>query len=91
MCGRAHGFGYIVLTVLTRPLCAMCAVMSKWLRDLKVTYREIDVTAVPEARRILRALTRGSLSVPTLVFHDGRVLVEPTREALLQALRQRPR
>ncbi len=83
-------FRYMVLTVFTRPLCAMCAVVTKWLKDLKVAYREIDVTAVPEARRILRALTRGDLSVPTLVLEDGRVLVEPSRHALREALRQRP-
>lgn len=80
-----------MLTLFTRPLCAMCAVMAKWLQDLKVTYREVDVTAIPEARRILRALTRGELSVPALILEDGRVLVEPSRNALLEALRQRPR
>ena len=60
-----------MLTVFTRPLCAMCAVMSQWLQDLKIAYREIDVTAVPEARRILRGMTRGSMSVPTLLLEDG--------------------
>lgn len=81
----------MVLTLFTRPLCAMCAVMTHWLQELRIAYREIDITAVPEARRILRGLTRGELSVPTLVLEDGRVLVEPARETLLEALRQRPR
>jgi glutaredoxin len=80
----------MMLTIFTRPLCAMCTVMAQWLQDLKIAYREIDVTAVPEARRILRAMTRGSMSVPTLLLEDGRVLVEPSRKALLEALRQRP-
>jgi glutaredoxin len=69
----------------------MCAVVASWLRDLKVSYREIDVTDRPNARRILRALTHGELSVPTVVLADGRVLVEPSRKALFEALRQRPR
>lgn len=81
----------MVLTLFTRPLCAMCAVMTHWLEELRIAYREIDITAVPEARRILRGLTRGELSVPTLVLEDGRVLVEPAREALLKALRKRSR
>lgn len=81
----------MVLTVFTRPLCAMCAVMRHWLRALNVAYREIDVTSVPDARRILRALTRGDLAVPTLVLEDGRVLIEPSRQALLEALQKRPR
>lgn len=91
MPGPSGRFGYVVLTVLTRPLCAMCAVVTKWLRDLKIAYREIDVADAPEARRLLRALSQGYLSVPTLVLRDGRILVEPSREALLEALRQRPR
>lgn len=84
-------FGWVVITLFTRPLCAMCAVMTHWLQELRIAYREIDVTAVPEARRILRGLARGELSVPTLVLEDGRVLVEPAREALLQALRKQLR
>lgn len=58
-------------------------------RKAWIAYREIDVASVPEARRVLRALTRGELSVPTLVLGNGRVLVEPSRETLLEALRQR--
>ena len=59
------------------------------LAELKVAYREIDITAVPEARRILRGLAGGDLSIPTIQFEDGRVLIEPTRQTLLEALRQR--
>ena len=88
---RVDPFRRMVITLFIRPLCGMCAVMKQWLADLRLAYREIDVSAVPEARRILRGLTRGELSVPTLVLADGRVLVEPARETLLQALSQRPR
>lgn len=83
-------FRCVVLTLFTRPLCAMCAVVTHWLQELRVAYREIDITAAPEARLIVRRLARGDLSVPVVVLRDGRVLIEPTREALLQALR-RPR
>lgn len=84
-------FRRVVITLFTRPLCAMCAVVTHWLQELRVTYREVDVAAVPEARRIVRGLTRGELSVPVLVLEDGRVLVEPERETLLAALRQNAR
>lgn len=84
-------FRSVVITLFTRPLCGMCAVLMHWLQELRVAYREIDIAAVPEARRIVRGLTRGELSVPVLVLEDGRVLVEPARDTLLQALRERPR
>jgi hypothetical protein len=56
-----------------------------------VAFRVIDVGTVPEARRIVRALTRGETIVPTLILENGRVLIEPDRDALIEALRQRPR
>jgi len=84
-------FRSVVITLFTRPLCAMCAVVTHWLQQLRIVYREIDITTVPEARRIVRGLTRGELSVPVVVLEDGRVLVEPTHEALFQALRQHSR
>lgn len=80
-----------MITLFTRPLCAMCGVVTHWLRELRLVYREIDITSVPEARRIVRGLTHGELSVPVLVLEDGRVLVDPARETLLAALRQNAR
>lgn len=90
MAPRAAAFGKAVVTLFVRPLCGMCAVVKRWLGDLRVAYREIDVSADPGARRILRALTRGDLLVPTLILEDGRVLIEPARDAVLKALGQRP-
>jgi hypothetical protein len=65
--------------------------MKHWLSGLNVAFRVIDVGTVPEARRIVRALTRGDTIVPTLILENGRVLIEPDRDALVEALRQRPR
>lgn len=90
MRGGNGSFVWRVITLFVRPLCGMCDVVKQWLADLKVAYREIDVSAVPEARRILRALAHGEPAVPTLVLEDGRVLVEPARATLVSAL-QRPR
>lgn len=78
-----------LVTVFTSPLCGMCAVAKKWLADLGVGYREIDVAVTPDARRHLRRIADGYVSVPTFVFADGTTLVEPTREALIQALSAR--
>lgn len=78
-----------MLTLFASPLCGMCAVVKRWLNELHVAYREVDIEVVPEARRVLRGLAGGFLSVPTIVFEDGSVLVEPGRDKLLHALRER--
>jgi glutaredoxin len=78
-----------MLTLFTSSLCGMCAVMKGWLDDLKVAYRAVDIDLVPEARRVLRGIARGQLAVPTIILENGRVLVEPRRDQLLDALRKR--
>lgn len=86
---RPPPFLGMMLTVLTGPLCGMCAVMKGWLAELGVSYREVDVTTNAAARRLLVGLAHGYISVPTLVFVDGAALVEPRRDALENALRAR--
>ena len=78
-----------MLTLFTSSPCGMCAVMKGWLDDLKVAYHQVDIDLVPEARRVLRGIARGQLAVPTIILDNGRVLVEPQRDQLLAALRQR--
>lgn len=78
-----------MLTLFTSSLCGMCAVMKGWLDELRVAYREVDINVVPEARRVLRGIARGQLSVPTIILEDGHVLIEPKRDQLLHALRKR--
>jgi len=44
----------------------------------------------PEAADTVMAINGGYRSVPTLVFPDGRIMVEPSRRELLEALGDRP-
>jgi len=54
-----------------------------------VNYRWIDIDREPDAvERVLR-LNGGYRTVPTIVFPDGRVLVEPSLRELEQALAER--
>lgn len=74
------------LTVYTTKWCGDCVFTKRLLREWAVAYREIDIAEDDEAREFVRRATQGYLSVPTIVFPDGRVLVEPSRTELRSAL-----
>jgi mycoredoxin len=46
----------------------------------------VDIDKEPLAARTVLALNGGYRTVPTIVFPDGRVLVEPSRRQLDEAL-----
>jgi glutaredoxin len=47
-----------------------------------VAYRYVDLDADAGARRLVRRLQRGRRRIPTLVWSDGTVLVEPSDDGL---------
>ena len=47
-----------------------------------IDYTWIDINEHPEAQAVVVALNGGYRSVPTIIFPDGSVLVEPTRREL---------
>lgn len=49
-----------------------------------VPYRWVDIDRDAEGRRYVEEVNRGFRSVPTIVFPDGSILVEPS-EAQLRA------
>lgn len=51
---------------------------------------EIDIDADEQAEAFVKELNRGYRSVPTIVFPDGTVLVEPDDDKLLEKLKGLP-
>ena len=47
---------------------------------------EINIEDNPEAAQKVQEINNGSRSVPTIVFPDGKILVEPSNEELGKAL-----
>jgi mycoredoxin len=68
--------------------CGDCGRARRIFAELGVAYQEIDVDRDPEAAERVRELNRGMRSVPTIVFPDGSILVEPGRRELEAKLRQ---
>lgn len=56
------------------------------LNRSRVDYEEVNIDREPEAVATVLAINGGYTTVPTIVMSDGRVLVEPSRRQLLEAL-----
>ena len=58
------------------------------LEAAAVPYRWVDIDGDPEACRYVEQVNQGFRSVPTIVFPDGSILVEPSEEQLRRKLQQ---
>jgi mycoredoxin len=52
----------------------------------KIPYKWIDIDTNPEARKYVESVNRGYRSVPTIIFPDGSMLVEPNSSQLAAKL-----
>ena len=53
----------------------------------QVSYRWIDIDQDPEACAFVEEVNNGYRSVPTIVFPDGSILVEPSSAELLEKIK----
>ena len=70
----------------TTTRCGDCRIAKATLDRAGVEYDEIDIDHDASAAAKVVAINGGYRSVPTILLPDGRVLVEPSRQALLSAL-----
>lgn len=54
----------------------------KFLDKNHFAYRWVDIDTNPEGRKYVEEVNNGMRSVPTIVFPDGSILVEPSDEEL---------
>jgi mycoredoxin len=69
--------------IYTTKRCSDCLATKTLLDRLGVVYDEIDIDEDAESAARVLAINGGYRTVPTLVLPDGRVLIEPSRQALL--------
>ena len=74
------------LRVLGTSWCSDCSRSTRLLDDHGVAYQWTDIDADGAAAREVEALNDGKRVVPTILFPDGTVLVEPSDAALADAL-----
>lgn len=76
------------VVVYGRDLCADTTRARAFLEARAIRYRYLDVAVDPAARELARELASGSSSIPVVVLTDGSVLVEPSDDDLVAALRR---
>ena len=68
------------------PWCGDCRRAQRFFDSNGVAYQYIDIVDRPEAVALVERINGGYQSVPTIVFPDGSVLVEPSNKVLASKL-----
>jgi glutaredoxin-like protein len=66
--------------------CGDCRRTRRFLDFHEIHYEWIDIDKNPDAEKFVLETNRGMRSVPTLVFEDGSILVEPSNARLAEKL-----
>lgn len=76
------------LVIYGHKYCASAVYLESYLSRNEITFEWRDIAeGDPYFKDELRLLARGYLSVPTVVFPDGEVLVEPNLKDVLARLK----
>lgn len=66
--------------------CGDCARAKRFLDQRGIAYTWIDIEQDEAARAYVEQVNKGLRRVPTIIFPDGSVLVEPSNAQLSQAI-----
>ena len=62
--------------------CGDCRMAKRWFDSRGISYEYINIEEDDEAAAYVLRINRGMRSVPTIIFPDGTVLVEPSPREL---------
>ena len=79
-----HNLNPTQIVMYTTEYCADCLRAKKFFEENNIVYERIGLEGNPEATEFVRKVNNGSQSVPTIIFPDGSILVEPSWEELKQ-------
>ncbi|MCH8225012.1 MAG: FAD-dependent oxidoreductase [Chloroflexi bacterium] len=74
------------ITVYGAPWCPDCKRAKQFLGEQRVPYEWVDIDTDEEGRRRVQEVNNGKQIIPTIVFQDGSILVEPTNAELAAKL-----
>jgi thioredoxin reductase (NADPH) len=75
-----------LIVVYGADWCPDCSRAKKYLSQQMVNFRWVDIERDPEARAYVERVNKGKRIIPTIVFDDESILVEPTNAELAQKL-----
>jgi mycoredoxin len=64
--------------------CSDCLRAKRFFEENNISYERIGLEDNPEATEFVAQINNGYRSVPTIVFPDGSILVEPSWDELRQ-------
>jgi mycoredoxin len=67
--------------------CSSTWFARRFLDELQIPYRWVDIDQDSQAATYVEEINRGCRSVPTIVFPDGSILVEPSQPELERKLK----
>jgi glutaredoxin-like protein len=62
--------------------CGDCRRAKSFMEEHAIRFEWIDVQDDPEARMVVESLNNGKRIIPTIIFLDGSILVEPSNAQL---------
>jgi len=74
------------ITVYGTNWCGDCRRARRFLDENQIEYKLINIEEDKEGEQFVIKTNRGMRSVPTIVFCDGSILVEPSNRALAEKL-----
>jgi mycoredoxin len=74
------------LTVYTTTWCGYCTRLKNQLGRSGVSYDEVNIEDHPGAADMVETINGGSQTVPTVVFHDGTAMTNPSLTQVTQKL-----
>ncbi|MFK7805263.1 MAG: glutaredoxin domain-containing protein [Anaerolineae bacterium] len=66
--------------------CGDCHRARRFFDDYGIEYTDIDIESDPQAAAKVVAINKGNRSVPTIIFKDNSVLVEPSNQQLMDKM-----
>ena len=90
MSGSQTSTGQNKIKMYTTTWCGDCRMAKRWFDAHDIPYDAINIETDEHAAAEVLRLNRGMRSVPTIVFPDGSVLVEPSARELAAKCLQEP-
>lgn len=72
------------IVMYTTEYCSDCMRARRFFESENIPFLRIGLEGNPEATEFVMQINNGYRSVPTIVFPDGSILVEPSWEELRQ-------
>lgn len=79
------------ITVYGAPWCPDCTRAKQFLGEQRVRYDWIDIDQNEDARAYVQEVNDGKQIIPTIIFEDGSLLVEPSNSELAAKLGIQPK